>query len=334
MMKIMTSKTKKLNPSLLAMSLFGILLLVGIILWSVPAKMVYAGTACCLFCFYSNAKAKNVRAHYRKKLRQINNEKVEEENKRRQSQAELMEKFSTPIKQMIASLERLKNEENPLGDGAKQAILLRSTLRSIDANVQHLLGLTQPYTHISNDQLQVMEEKDGVSVVEAVQGNENMTSESDNFASESGSFASESNSLASESDNFKIDDEATNSSLVSSELDKLVQNVTSKGDEVLQELNRLIDENIDNPRLSVCFLANQMNMSRSSLFAKLKCLLDTTPNELIRLAKMNKAACLLKNGNYRINEVCYMVGFSSPSYFSKCFQKQFGMKPGEYIGQM
>lgn len=308
-MKIMTSKTKKLNPSLLAMSLLGIMLLLGIVLLSIPAKMIYAGTACCLFCFYSNTKAKNVRSHYRKMLRKLNAEKVEEENMRQQSHDELMEKFSVPIKQMLTSLERLKNEEYSVGDGAKQAILLRTTLHSIDANVQHLLELTQPYIPIINGQ---NDEKELMLVDEEQQAIEKNASEE----------------VANEMDSEEI------SAVESTELDKLVQNVTSKGDEVLQELNRLIDANIDNPRLSVCFLANQMNMSRSSLFAKLKCLLDTTPNELIRVAKMNKAANLLKNGNYRINEVCYMVGFSSPSYFSKCFQKQFGMKPGEYVDGM
>ena len=103
--------------------------------------------------------------------------------------------------------------------------------------------------------------------------------------------------------------------------------------EFLQKMNQLIEENINNPALSVVFLAEQMNISRSSLFAKIKALVDVTPNEMIQLVKLKKAASLLKSGKYRINEVCYMVGFSSPSYFSKCFQKQFGMKPGEFVEQ-
>lgn len=98
-------------------------------------------------------------------------------------------------------------------------------------------------------------------------------------------------------------------------------------------MNQLIEDNINNPSLSVVFLAEQMNISRSSLFAKIKALVDVTPNEMIQLVKLKKAATLLKSGKYRINEVCYMVGFSSPSYFSKCFQKQFGMKPGEFVEQ-
>lgn len=52
---------------------------------------------------------------------------------------------------------------------------------------------------------------------------------------------------------------------------------------------------------------------------------------MIQIIRLKKAASLLLENQYRINEVSYMVGFNNPSYFSKCFQKQFGMKPGEYI---
>lgn len=103
--------------------------------------------------------------------------------------------------------------------------------------------------------------------------------------------------------------------------------------EFLVRMNELIEENITNPCLSVVFLAEQMSISRSTLFAKIKALVDVTPNEMIQLVKLKKAAALLKSGKYRISEVCYMTGFSSPSYFSKCFQKQFGMKPGEFMEQ-
>lgn len=98
----------------------------------------------------------------------------------------------------------------------------------------------------------------------------------------------------------------------------------------LVKLNQLIEDNMCNSQLSVPFIANEMGISRSGLFAKLKALTDATPNEMIQIVRLRKAAELMKDGRYRINEICYMVGFSSPSYFSKCFQQQFGMKPGEY----
>ena len=67
-------------------------------------------------------------------------------------------------------------------------------------------------------------------------------------------------------------------------------------------------------------------MSRSSLNRKIKGILDLTPNDYIRLERLKKAAQLLQEGECKINEVCYMTGFNTPSYFTKCFQKQFGVK--------
>ena len=76
-----------------------------------------------------------------------------------------------------------------------------------------------------------------------------------------------------------------------------------------------------------------MNMSRSSFYRKIKGILDLSPNDYIRIVRLSKAAELLKNGNESITEICYMVGFSSPSYFAKCFQKQYGVLPKDYVAQ-
>jgi AraC-like DNA-binding protein len=105
---------------------------------------------------------------------------------------------------------------------------------------------------------------------------------------------------------------------------------TPLDNDFLLRMNRLIEKNIDNADLSVNFIAEQMNISRSSLFAKIKSLADVTPNEMIQVVRLRRAARLLKEGKYRVSEVCFMVGFNSPSYFSKCFQKQFGVKPTDY----
>ena len=72
------------------------------------------------------------------------------------------------------------------------------------------------------------------------------------------------------------------------------------------------------------------SMADAHQFAKVKAITDVTPNELIQVIRLKHAAQLLREGKYRVNEVSYMVGFSSPSYFSKCFTKQFGKKPGEF----
>ena len=106
--------------------------------------------------------------------------------------------------------------------------------------------------------------------------------------------------------------------------------ITPTDNAFLTRMNQLIEENFSNSELNVSFLAEQLNISRSGLFAKIKTLADVTPNEMIQIVRLKKAAQLLKDGRYQVGEVGYMVGFSNPSYFSKCFHKQFGIKPGEF----
>ena len=100
--------------------------------------------------------------------------------------------------------------------------------------------------------------------------------------------------------------------------------------EFLSKMNKLIEENFSNSELNVNFLAEKLNISRSGLFAKIKTLADLTPNEMIQVVRLKRAAMLLKENKYSVSEIGYMVGFSNPSYFSKCFQKQFGIRPVDY----
>ena len=99
--------------------------------------------------------------------------------------------------------------------------------------------------------------------------------------------------------------------------------------EFLERMNRIIEANFANPDLNVNFLAEEMAISRSGLFAKIKTLADMTPNEMIQVVRLKRAYALLSEGRYLVNEVCYKVGFNNPSYFTKCFQKQFGIRPSE-----
>ena len=110
---------------------------------------------------------------------------------------------------------------------------------------------------------------------------------------------------------------------------EIAQNPTDS--EFLKKMNQIIEENFSNSELNVNFLATELNISRSSLFAKIKTLAEITPNEMIQMVRLKKAAQLMKEGKYTISEISYTVGFSNPSYFSKCFQKQFNIKPTDYI---
>jgi AraC-like DNA-binding protein len=104
----------------------------------------------------------------------------------------------------------------------------------------------------------------------------------------------------------------------------------TKADEIfLEKVTQVIHTNLSNASFNVDLLADELNMSRSSLHRKIKGISELTPNDFIQLVRLKKAAELLKEGSYRINEICYLVGFGSSSYFSKSFKKQFGVSPKE-----
>lgn len=102
----------------------------------------------------------------------------------------------------------------------------------------------------------------------------------------------------------------------------------------LEQLNSLIEENVSNPDLDVDFLASGLCVSRTGLYSKIKTLADVTPHELIRIARLKKAALLLTEEKHTVAEISEMTGFASPSYFSKCFARQFGATPGNYVKKL
>lgn len=98
----------------------------------------------------------------------------------------------------------------------------------------------------------------------------------------------------------------------------------------MEKVVSIIEARIIDPQLSVEELSRDMAMSRSNLHKKLKSLSGYVPNELIKLVRLKHAARLLQAGEHTVTEVAYMTGFSSPSYFSKCFLQQFKVTPKEY----
>lgn len=108
----------------------------------------------------------------------------------------------------------------------------------------------------------------------------------------------------------------------------------SKADErFLETLHETIYANIEDTELDVEKLAKIMNMSRITLYRKIKAISVLTPIELINITRLKKAAELLAEGDYKIYEIAYMVGFSSQSNFARNFQKQFNITPTEYMNQ-
>ena len=107
--------------------------------------------------------------------------------------------------------------------------------------------------------------------------------------------------------------------------------LTKPDEEFIRKLNELILANLGNPDFATDDMADSMNMSRSNFYRKIKGVLNLTPNEYLRIERLKRAAQLLKEGECRVSEVCYAVGFNSPSYFAKLFQKQFGVLPKDFV---
>ena len=99
---------------------------------------------------------------------------------------------------------------------------------------------------------------------------------------------------------------------------------------LMVHLNNAVNKHYTNPEFGVDDLAQAIGMSRSSLNRKMRELLHTTANHYIRDIRIAKAEELLRTSSLQINEICYKVGFQTPSYFIKCFRKKFGMSPNEY----
>ncbi len=109
-------------------------------------------------------------------------------------------------------------------------------------------------------------------------------------------------------------------------------NMGSLDREFLHDLTAYVEKNLGNPDLNVEKLGQDLGMSRSNLFKKLKSLLGLTPSEFTRTIRLKKAAkLLLEDAGAHISDVCFRVGFNSPAYFTHCFKKQFGKTPKEFI---
>ncbi|MEO5968149.1 MAG: helix-turn-helix domain-containing protein, partial [Ferruginibacter sp.] len=98
----------------------------------------------------------------------------------------------------------------------------------------------------------------------------------------------------------------------------------------LSEFYKIVEDNIDDSQMGVDFISSALSMSKSSLNRKLKSILNISPNDLIKHYRLQKAISLLKDGN-DIASTAYKVGFTSPSYFTKCFKEQFELTPTEFL---
>jgi len=97
----------------------------------------------------------------------------------------------------------------------------------------------------------------------------------------------------------------------------------------ITRFKEVVEARLDDSDVSVEDLAADMNLSRVQLYRKVKAVTGSSPVELLRTARLNRGYQLLLTSDLSISEVAYQVGFTAPSYFTKCFKEEFGMLPGD-----
>ena len=99
----------------------------------------------------------------------------------------------------------------------------------------------------------------------------------------------------------------------------------------VEKLRELIEARLGDAGLSVEDLGGELGLSRVQLYRKSKALTGYSPNELLRIARLKRAASLLASTDKTIAEITYEVGFSAPSYFAKCYKDYFGESPTDFL---
>ena len=101
--------------------------------------------------------------------------------------------------------------------------------------------------------------------------------------------------------------------------------------EFMERLHETVMKHLAEPDLNIETLTSELGTSKSTLYRKVTANTGLNINEYIRVSRLKKAAEMLSSQKYRISEVAYMTGFSSPSYFATCFQKQFNVSPSSFV---
>lgn len=118
-----------------------------------------------------------------------------------------------------------------------------------------------------------------------------------------------------------------------SKKEEFIKSINAIDEEFLNKINKLVVDNLDNEKLDIGFVSDNLCMSTSTLYRKVKALTGLSSNEYFRKIKMHEAEKLLLSGKYSISETAYKVGINSPVYFRQCFKDEFGMVPKDYLKQ-
>ncbi len=116
--------------------------------------------------------------------------------------------------------------------------------------------------------------------------------------------------------------------------DALVHVLSPTDEEFLTRLMDITESIWNNPEFDVGIFGNQIGLSRSQLYRKASSLTGLSPNDFIKEFRLKKALKLLEKQKGNISEIAFETGFNSPSYFSKCFHKRFGILPSDLSGKL
>lgn len=111
----------------------------------------------------------------------------------------------------------------------------------------------------------------------------------------------------------------------------VAESMNKLDNEFIEKINRLIEDRLSSEKIDIGYLADNMCMSNSTLYRKMKALTGLSTNEYIRKVKMQYAERLLLEGKYNVSEVAFKVGINSTVYFRQCFKEEFGMVPSDYL---
>ena len=107
--------------------------------------------------------------------------------------------------------------------------------------------------------------------------------------------------------------------------------VSAQDTAFLEKAMHIVEENFQDPDFNADLFAQLLGFSRSGLYRKLSAITDQSVSQFIRTVRLKKAAQLFTTSGASVTEIAYEVGFSSQSYFTRCFTQEFGLSPSDYL---
>ncbi|MCK5209254.1 MAG: helix-turn-helix transcriptional regulator, partial [Cyclobacteriaceae bacterium] len=107
--------------------------------------------------------------------------------------------------------------------------------------------------------------------------------------------------------------------------------LNSIDEQFLNKVLKVINEHISEENFSIELLSKESAMSKEQIYKKLKALTGKSPSLFLRSIRLVRAKKMIKENKSTISEISYLVGFSSPAYFTKCFKEEFGNSPSDLL---